>query len=79
MDVLRTVVAVVMFLVSVALILVVVLQRSKGEGLGSIGGGARLFHGAQSALDVFLDKATTYIAVGFMVLAVIASALDVLA
>jgi len=76
-DVLRTVVTVALFLVSIALIVVVVLQKSKGEGLGSIGGGGRLFHHAQSGLDAFLDKATTYVAIGFMVLAVLASAFDV--
>lgn len=78
MDVLRTVVTVALFLISVLLIVIVLLQRSKGEGLGSIGGGGRLFHSAQSSLDMFLDKATTYVAIAFMVLAVLASAFGVL-
>lgn len=77
MDILRSVLIVALFLVSVLLIVVVVLQRSKGEGLGSIGGGARLFHSSQSSFEVFLDKATTYVAIAFMLLAVLATAFDV--
>jgi preprotein translocase subunit SecG len=76
-ELLRTVVAIVLFIVSVLLIVVVLLQQSKGEGLGSIGGGGRLFHGAQSGLDVFLNKATTYVAIAFMALALLATAINI--
>ncbi|NLJ79604.1 MAG: preprotein translocase subunit SecG, partial [Firmicutes bacterium] len=34
---------IVQFVVSIALIVAVLLQESKGEGLGSIGGGSRMF------------------------------------
>ncbi len=60
------------FLVCIALIVAVVLQESKGEGLGSIGGGSRMFFSKRSkGMEQILETATTYLAVGFMVLSVI--------
>lgn len=59
------------FLVSVALIAVVLLQRSKGEGLGSIGGGAQMFFNRAKGFEAVLEKATTVTAVLFMVLSVL--------
>jgi len=57
-------------LVSVALIIVVLMQSSKGGGLaGAFGGGggdSTLFGGHETA--TFLSKATTYLAVLFMLL-----------
>lgn len=58
------------FLVSLALIAVVLLQKSKGEGLGSIGGGAQMFFDRTRGIDRVLEQATTAIAVLFMVLSV---------
>ena len=58
------------FLVSLALIGVVLLQRSKGEGLGSIGGGAQMFFDRVRGVDRTLERATTVIAVLFMVLSI---------
>ena len=60
-------------LVSVALIIVVTMQSSKGEGLGSIGGGAQLFFAKEKGLDAVLTKATTILAIVFMVSAIIAA------
>jgi len=60
-------------IVSVSLIVAVVLQRSKGEGLGSIGGGSRLFHYQPKGWEAVLDKVTTGLAIGFMVLSVLLS------
>lgn len=62
------------FVVSIALILVVTLQSSKGEGLGSIGGGAQLFFTPQRGWEAFLDKATTVLAVMFMLSSVLLAA-----
>ncbi len=59
------------FLVSLFLILVVLLQKSKGEGLGSIGGGAQMFFDQAKGLDRTLEKATTYAAVVFMALSMV--------
>jgi preprotein translocase subunit SecG len=56
-------------IVCVALIIVVLLQSSKGGGLaGAFGGGGSqtIFGGQETA--TFLSKATTYLAVLFMVL-----------
>jgi len=56
-------------LVCVALIIVVLLQSSKGEGLaGAFGGGGlsgAVFGGRGAA--TFLSKATSFLAIGFMV------------
>ena len=56
-----------------ALIVAVVLQESKGEGLGSIGGGSRMFFNQRKGSEEILSAATTYLAVGFLVLSVVLS------
>ena len=56
----------------IVLIIVVLLQSSKGGGLAGAfggGGGQTMFGGAETA--TFLSKITTYLAVAFMVLALI--------
>ena len=58
------------FLVSLALVIVVLLQRSKGEGLGSIGGGQQMFFDKARGIDRTLEQSTTVIAVVFMLLSV---------
>jgi preprotein translocase subunit SecG len=58
-------------LVCVLLIIVVLMQASRGGGLaGAFGGGGdqTLFGGHETA--TFLSKATTYLAIAFMVLSV---------
>lgn len=62
---------IVQFIVSLALILVVLLQKSKGEGLGSIGGGGQMFFDRARGIDRTLERATTGIAVLFMLLSVL--------
>lgn len=58
-------------LLGIALIVVITLQSSKGEGLGSIGGSAQMFFTPQKGLEVFLNKATTVLAVLFVVAALV--------
>lgn len=65
-----TLLLILQFLVSIGLITVVLLQRSKGEGLGSIGGGAQLFFEKARGIDRAMEKATTVLAVLFMVLSI---------
>jgi preprotein translocase subunit SecG len=65
--ILRTFLFVVQFLISIALIVVVTAQSSKGEGLGSIGGGAQLFFAANKGMEAFLNKVTMWLAVAFMI------------
>jgi len=69
MNFLYPIVLVIHVLFSLALIIAVLLQSSKGEGLaGAFGGGGlsgAVFGGRGAA--TFLSKATTVLAVGFMV------------
>ncbi len=60
-------------LVSIGLIAVVLMQKSKGEGLGAIGGSAQMFFDQARGIDRVLEKATTYLAIAFMVLSIIIS------
>lgn len=62
---------VVQFLISIALIVVVTAQSSKGEGLGSIGGGAQLFFAANKGMEAFLNKVTMWLAVAFMLSSIV--------
>jgi len=55
------------FINSIAVIFIVIAQPSKGEGLGSIGGGGQLFHNQARGWEAVLEKLTTYAAVLFMV------------
>lgn len=60
-------------LVGIALTVVVMLQKSKGEGLGSIGGGAQMFFDQARSLDKVLDRATVYLAAAFILLSIVIS------
>ena len=64
---------IVQFIVSIGLIIAVLLQESKGEGLGSIGGGSRMFFNQRRGSEQILNTATTYLAVGFLILSVVLS------
>lgn len=54
------------FISASLLIIAVLLHSAKGEGLGSIGGTARIF-GTQKGLESGLDKATVIFATIFMI------------
>ncbi len=58
------------FLAAIGLIITILLHSAKGEGLGSIGGGARLFK-TQKGLEAGLNKVTTSLAIIFFVVAII--------
>jgi len=60
-------------LIGIALTIVVVLQKSKGEGLGSIGGGAQMFFDQARGLDKVLDRATVYLATAFILISIVIS------
>jgi preprotein translocase subunit SecG len=64
---------IIQFIVCIALIGVVLLQESKGEGLGAIGGGGSMFFNRHKGHEEILELATTYLAVGFMILSVVLS------
>ncbi len=63
------------FVISIALIAVVLLQPSKGEGLGSIGGGGRLFSSKNKKMEGFLSTMTSVVAVLFLVSSVLLTVL----
>ena len=62
------------FFVSIALIAAVLLHSAKGEGLGGIGGTARLF-GSQKGMEAGLNRATTILASLFLIIAFVLSTL----
>lgn len=58
--------------VSLFLIMAVLLHSPKGEGLGAIGGQARMFR-AQKGMEDGLNKLTTGLAIAFLGLALLLS------
>jgi preprotein translocase subunit SecG len=58
------------FFISAVLIIAILLHTPKGEGLGAIGGSAKLFN-SQQGLDAGLTRFTTILATLFMVIAII--------
>ncbi|KRE48138.1 preprotein translocase subunit SecG [Paenibacillus sp. Soil522] len=67
---------IVLAIFSVGLIAVVLLQKGKSAGLsGAITGGAEHLFGKQKArgLDLFLQRLTVVLAVGFFILALVVS------
>lgn len=58
------------FIIAVALTAVIIVQPSKGEGLGSIGGGARMFFRKAKGWELLLERATVILAVVFMAVSV---------
>jgi preprotein translocase subunit SecG len=67
----ETVLIILELTLSVALIVMVALQQSKGEGLGVIGGGGQLFFTKNKGLEAFLEKATTWVAAAFLLVSVL--------
>jgi len=52
-------------IVSLALIGVILLQGPKGEGLGAIGGSARMFHGPRPR-ETLMTRLTTGVSLAFV-------------
>jgi preprotein translocase subunit SecG len=59
---------------AVLLVFFIILHTAKGEGLGGIGGAAKLF-GTPKGLEEGLDKITAGFAVSFMLVSLILSIL----
>lgn len=66
----RTILIVFQFISALGLIVAVLLHTAKGEGLGAIGGQARLFS-SQKALEAGLNKITAILAGIFLLLSLI--------
>lgn len=77
MTALQYVLAIVIILVSIAIIALVMLQESKQQGLGAIGGAADSFFGKNKGktMDAKLAKFTKIFGAVFFVLALVASLL----
>lgn len=73
MEVLRLILTIVFILVSLALLIVVLMQEGKSAGLGAISGAAETYWGKAKgrSMEGFLMKFTKWLAVAFMVLAAV--------
>ena len=57
---------------SIILIAIIILQPSKGEGLGAIGSGGQMFFAKNKGFEKLLDKATMWLGILFGVLLILA-------
>ncbi len=73
MSTLRIVLTIVFIIVSIALAAIVLLQEGKSAGLGAISGAAETYWGKNKgrSMEGALVKITRYLAIGFLVLAVV--------
>ena len=63
--------SILMLIVAIALTVVVAIQPSKGEGLGSIGGGGQMFFAKNKGYEQLLEKVTTWLAGAFFMMALV--------
>ena len=73
MGTLRVVLTIIFIIVSIALSTIVLLQEGKSAGLGAISGAAETYWGKNKgrSMEGALVKITRFLAIGFMVLAVL--------
>ena len=73
MEALRIVIQVIFIFLCIALTVLVLMQEGKSAGLGAISGAAETYWGKNKgrSMEGKLVKFTKYLAVGFMVLAII--------
>ncbi|MCI8927865.1 MAG: preprotein translocase subunit SecG [Lachnospiraceae bacterium] len=73
MEVFRIILQVVFIILCIALTVLVLMQEGKSAGLGAISGAAETYWGKNKgrSMEGKLVKFTKYLAVGFMVLAII--------
>ncbi len=73
MPVLAILVAVLDILISIALVLLVLFQQGRSQGLGAIAGGAETFFGKQKgrSIDALLKRLTSVGAIVFLLLTVL--------
>lgn len=63
-------------IVAIATTVIVAVQPSKGEGLGSIGGGGQLFFARNKNFEQFLEKLTAWLGGALFVLAIVIGILE---
>ncbi|MDO4303398.1 MAG: preprotein translocase subunit SecG [Bacillota bacterium] len=73
MEALRIVIQVIFILICIALTALVLMQEGKSAGLGAISGAAETYWGKNKgrSMEGKLVKITKYLAIGFMVIAVL--------
>lgn len=73
MDILRIILTVVFILICIALTVLVLMQEGKAAGLGAISGAAETYWGKNKgrSMEGLLVKITKWLAVGFILIAVI--------
>ena len=73
MVILRTILTVIFIVVSIALLIVVLMQEGKSAGLGAISGAAETYWGKAKgrSMEGVLMKITKALAVAFMILAAV--------
>ncbi len=73
MEVLKIVLTVVYIIVSIALVILVLMQEGKSAGLGSISGAAETYWGKNKgrSMDGMLVKITKWLAIAFILLSVV--------
>ena len=73
METLKVVLTVVYIIVSIALVILVLMQEGKSAGLGSISGAAETYWGKNKgrSMDGMLVKITKWLAVAFILLSVV--------
>ena len=75
MEILRIILTVIFIVMCIALTVLVLMQEGKDAGLGAIAGGAETYRGKNKgrSMEGLLVKITKWLAIGFMVVAVILS------
>jgi preprotein translocase subunit SecG len=73
MTVLRIILTLMFIIICIGLVILVLLQEGKAAGLGSISGAAETYWGKNKgrSMEGTLVKITKYLAIGFLLLAVI--------
>lgn len=73
MQVLRTILLIIFIIICISMVILVLMQEGKSAGLGAISGAAETYWGKNKgrSMEGALVKITKYLAVGFIVLAVI--------
>lgn len=64
----KTLLLIIELITSAALIFAILLHAPKGDGIGAIGGAARMFN-AQKGMESGLNKVTTILAIVFVIIA----------
>ena len=64
----KIVIVAIHFIVTILLVGGILIQTSKSEGLGALGGGSdSVFRGATKGFEGFIDKWMVYLAYGFLI------------